>query len=206
MQMINLTNLLFGPFANKIISTIDSLDIQKRTRKLSTKDALECILYLYKTGIQWRYVPFDNVHYTTLYKRFIKWCRLDVFKNLWAQFLNIYTKRKMTIDKSWFKVLIIDSTSIKNVSGVDYIGYHPKEPSKKATKVSVLCDKAKVPVALEFFPANIHDVKTIKSTLDKLTSFKMLKDKRHKQTLLGDKGYITKEKFKKYTSGNMFKK
>jgi len=150
-------------------------------------------------------------HYTTFHKRFLIWCKLDVFKTLWKYFLRVYVKNKFQKDKDWFKILVIDSTNIKNVSGIDSIGYHNKEPSKQATKVSLICDRNKVPLAVKVFPANVHDVKTIKPTLDLLNNFRLLHDKRNKHILLGDKGYITKEKFTStrilsYLRANMKKK
>ena len=192
--MLDLTFRIFGPFTNKIIEIIENIDVPKRARRVDTREALRGILYVYETGAQWRNLSVKP-HYTTFHKRFVKWSKLDVFPALWKYVLHVYSKTKIKEDKTWFKHLIIDSTNIKNVSGIDCIGYHNKEPNKKATKVSLICDRDKVPLVAKTFPANVHDVKTIAPTLDLLKDFELLNDKRNKHILLGDKGYITKEQF-----------
>jgi len=42
------------------------------------------IMYVICNGLHWRKAPADYGPHTTLYKRFIRWSRLGVFKHIFA--------------------------------------------------------------------------------------------------------------------------
>ncbi|WP_431639509.1 hypothetical protein WCP94_003400 [Bilophila wadsworthia] len=62
------------------------------------------IIYVIKHGLQWKDAPDEYAPHKTLYNRFIKWSRLDVFNKTFTELTN-----KTPFDGS----LMIDSTHLK---------------------------------------------------------------------------------------------
>jgi transposase len=180
---------MFGPFKNKVLSILEDSDPVLKSRKLSHVMCLECILKILKKGLVWRDIGIDGIHYTTFYKRFAKWAKLNVFKSIWHCLIDLYVSKKLKVSKTWFKVLFIDSTMVKNINGRDCIGRNHYDRNRFATKVSMICDDNKVPLASTFYPANKHDATTITDTLDALVK-NIMPDKRCIHNLVADKGYI----------------
>ena len=46
---------------------------------------LRGIIYVIKYGLQWKDAPRDYGSYKTLYNRFVRWIRMGVFNNIFAQ-------------------------------------------------------------------------------------------------------------------------
>ena len=88
--------------------------------------------------------------------------------------------------------MFIDTTTIKNVGGVDCTGRNPTDRGRLGTKISVIIDESKIalsePVA---FPANVHDSKTIEKSLNSIP-FKLNKDGRMIFRMAADKAYNLK--------------
>ena len=59
----------------------------------------------------------------------------------------------------------VDTSFVKNVFGRDCVGKNPTDRGRKATKVSAILDETGIPIALSFFPANVHDSKTLMPTI-----------------------------------------
>jgi transposase len=174
-----------------IITIIDSLDPPKRIRKINNLEVLEEVLYLLKTGIQWSCLRPKVCSRHAVYKRFRKWIKDDIFNKTWIKLLQSYSQKRLEADKHWFKELFIDTTMVKNVYGSDCVGKNPTDRGRKATKVSMICDKAGVPIALVSYPANVSDICTIVETVKNIPC-RLKKDKRYSNFLVGDKGYVSK--------------
>jgi transposase len=81
---------------------------------------------------------------------------------------------------------------IKNVSGVDSLGRNPTDRGRMATKMSMICDTAMVPVSCTFYGANIADVTTAEKSVDAINC-RIKNDMRYTNVLIGDKGYVSKQ-------------
>ena len=71
------------------------------------------ILYVPRTGCQWKMLPKEYGSGSTCHRRFQEWNSMDVFKNIWLKLLKIYDK-KIGINWTWQS---IDSISIKSPLG-----------------------------------------------------------------------------------------
>ena len=74
---------------------------------------LDGILYVLRTGCQWKMLPKEYGSGSTCHRRFQEWNKLDVFKKAWAKLLKICDK-KIGINWAWQS---IDSISIKSPLG-----------------------------------------------------------------------------------------
>ena len=71
-----------------------------------------------RTGAPWRDV--QNVDFRTAHRHFIRWSRLGVFEAAYRKLLRLVSRRRR--DGSF---LVIDTSFVKNVFGVDVVGRNP---------------------------------------------------------------------------------
>ena len=144
-------------------------------------------------------------HYDTIRKKFVKWSNDGIFKLAFDECMNLKNVNN-NIE------LIIDCTFINNKYGIEEIALNTDNKKKRASKLSIITDKDKFIYSVINIKINtineikidkrfkknkkkfkkrkafIHDVKTIQTSLDNIN----LKYNFNEVTLLGDKGYISK--------------
>jgi transposase len=77
------------------------------------RKVLDGILYILRTGCQWKMLPKEYGSGSTSHRRFQEWNSIDVFKKMWIRLLKIYDK-EMGINWTWQS---LDSISIKSPLG-----------------------------------------------------------------------------------------
>ena len=77
------------------------------------KKVLDGILYVLRTGCQWKMLPKEFGSGSTCQRRFQQWIELDVFKKIWIKVLEEYDN-KIGIKLIWQS---LDSISIKSPLG-----------------------------------------------------------------------------------------
>ena len=77
------------------------------------RKVIDGILYVLRTGFQWKMLPKDYGSGSTCHRRFQEWNKLDVFKNIWIRLLKIYDDL-IGINWTWQS---LDSISIKSPLG-----------------------------------------------------------------------------------------
>ena len=144
--------------------------------------------FLYN-GIESKY------HYKVIQNKFIKWCKDGIFKTAFDSIINTeYINKDIK--------LFIDSTFINNKYGVEDIGLNIDNKKKRASKLSIICNENKFIFSIISVKLNKnnknkyngfkHDVNTIQDSLNNINKAYNFKN----VSLIGDKGYITKEEFK----------
>jgi len=172
-----------------VISIINKVDFEKRSRKISNETALLEIERVLRTGISWRQLRPRIGTCWSYFKRFSRWKNQGIFETVWKELLNLYSSKLLSTYPNWFKDIYIDSTMIKNVAGIDCVGKNPTDRGRLGTKVSIICDDNFVPLSYVPYGANIADSKTILETYDAI-SCDIRIDNRYTNNLIGDKGYI----------------
>jgi transposase len=71
------------------------------------------ILYILRTGCQWKMLPKEFGSGSTCHRRFQQWVQLGIFKKIWVRLLKEYNSKK-GIKLTWQS---IDSISIKSPLG-----------------------------------------------------------------------------------------
>jgi transposase len=168
---------------------LNLLDRQKkksgRPEKLKKEAYLKEILYVLRTGIQWKELR-SELHWSTYYKKFCKWANSGVFRTSFELLHKIMRKGKY-LKESSYKKLYIDATMIKNVKGKDLIGVNHYDRGKKGSKISLLVTKEGIPLNLEMVSSNVHDLTAFKTQIEKI------KIKFMGSRIIGDKGYVSKK-------------
>ena len=155
----------------------------QRKPKYSNLYYLYYIYYVLKTGTQWKLLLCE-CHYTSIYKKFTEWNRLNIFKNYYNSMLNDY------LIKNIIKNTLIDSSHIKNINGSDSIGKNHYDRYRNSTKLHLIIDENRIPLNYCFSGSNIHDSKMTINLSEKLKLIAK-KDRRRTINLVGNKGYIS---------------
>jgi transposase len=77
------------------------------------RKVMDGILYVLRTGCQWKMLPKEFGSGSTCHRRFQQWVQLDIFKKIWIILLKEYDNKK-EIKWMWQS---IDSISIKSPLG-----------------------------------------------------------------------------------------
>ena len=109
------------------------LDPKERFRKYSLRSVFDGILYIVKTGVQWRMLPSDFAPWQTVYYYFSKW------------------KNEGLLEE------IIDSRSVRTSHHID--GQRGIDGNKKikGRKEHIVVDTLGLPMSVRVHPANVHD-------------------------------------------------
>ena len=162
--------------------TENILDPQHRKRKYSLKDIMDAIMYIVKTGCQWRMLPRDFPPYNTVFYYFNKWKLEGVFEEL-VDTLHVIIRRLMGREDTP-SVGIIDSRSIKSSHHVAHDRGIDGNKKIKGRKEHIVVDTLGLPMGVVVHKANIHDSVGAHSVIDAMQGcFPRLKK------ILADGGY-----------------
>lgn len=179
--MDNFFNKFDKKTINYITQYIDNNECNKRKTKYSTHFYVSNIYYVLKTGVQWNALDV-KCHYTTIYKKFVMWNKLKIFDLIYDELIEKY-KNSCII-----KNVYIDASHIRNVNGTDLIGRNHYDRFRNSTKLHLLIDDNRVPIAFTFTKGNINDGKLTSKLSEPLKQIIKM-DNRRTINLIGDKGY-----------------
>lgn len=145
------------------------------------------ILYVLRTGCQWKAVPKQYGSGSVIHRYFQLWTKAKVFKKLWQSALQEYDEVK---GLQW-KWQAADGAITKAPLGGAETGKNPTDRSKSGTKRSLLVEGKGLPIAIEVGPASRHDTKMLAATLDGVVIEKP-EPEEQEQNLCLDKGYAGK--------------
>ena len=77
------------------------------------RKVMDGIVYVLRTGCQWKMLPKEYGSGSTCHRRFQQWIKVDIFKMIWARLLKEYDN-KIGIKWTWQS---LDSISIKSPLG-----------------------------------------------------------------------------------------
>lgn len=148
---------------NELVRVAFALDPPQtigRPRRMSTLETIQLIVYMCRAGCPWSMLPCPHaVSYKTVYHRFNLWSRMRIFERAFYNLSIQYRQHS-------HHPLIVDSTQVKNVFGVDVRGRNHADRGRNSTKVSLLTDSRAVPIAISFFRGNRNDCQTLHHTLN----------------------------------------
>ena len=124
---------------------------------------MDGIVYVLRTGCQWKMLPREYGSGSTCHRRFQEWVQLDIFKRIWIRLLKIYDNKK-GIKWTWQS---LDSISIKSpLGGGNDDRSNPTDRSKLGTKRHILTDTKGIPLSAVISSASTHDIKAVTEVVD----------------------------------------
>jgi putative transposase len=101
-----------------------------KSRKHSIRSLLNAVFYLVKTGCQWRMLPHDFPHYSTVHSFYYRAKK----KGIWGKMMrDLVTKSRIKMGRSPDPAYsLIDSQSVKTTSGSKERGIDGGKKGKRA--------------------------------------------------------------------------
>ena len=132
---------------------------KQRKRKYSLKLIVSGLLYLLKTGCQWRMLPLEYGKWQLVYYYYQKWMAFGVLE---ALLYHLVTKVRLTQGRAAEPTaVVIDTQSIKNAAGVsEAVGYDGGK-KVRGRKRSLATDTTGTPLAVGVSTAGMHDSKAV---------------------------------------------
>jgi putative transposase len=131
-------------------------------KAISPRAIFAAILYVLRTGCQWKALPKSFGSASAIHHHFQTWRQKGFFMRLWRAGLAEYDEME-GIAWEWQS---LDGTQGKAPLAQEAVGNNPTEREKKGTKRSLLVDGRGAPLSLIVAGANRHDVKLLAQTLD----------------------------------------
>lgn len=180
-----------------------------RKRKYSLKYYLDNFLLVLNDVTKWRSLSLLNkkmseFHWKTIYNEFNRWSSDGIFLKAFNKLLKEHYFKFTKLKKHKKINMFIDVTKVSNKSGREKIGINGEYKKKNITALSAICDENNVIIGINYMENNKnktksgrhtiqHDVRGVQRTLNSIP----LKTKKGiKPNLIGDKGYVSSNKFK----------
>lgn len=137
-----------------------------RKRIYNNNMCLNVLLNILFEGITYRHSCkyIKNKHsFTSIFKRIQIWNVNNIFTNM---FTNLVTKYK---HKKQISKMFIDSTDILNLNGTKkFTDFGYKFRSKRSTRITLICDKNKVPLFYAVNGSAMKDSKILENNINKI--------------------------------------
>ena len=137
--------------------------------EMCSRTALNGILFVLKTGIQWHNLPEKYGKPSTVHGKFMKWCRAGVFEKILIKAREYYRKRNS--QNIWYAF----DTLLKKGPFAQFGGANPTDRSKQGVKQALLVDRKGAPLFVYLTAANVHDSKTLEPIINQLRRSKRVR-------------------------------
>jgi transposase len=135
-----------------------TLQLDERKRKHNLRSIWDAIIYLVKTGCQWRMLPLNFAKWQLVYYYFKKWSDLEQFDLLLSKLREcVRIKNGQTREAS---LGILDSQSVRWGNNMALNSYDGNK-KVKGIKRHVIVDKNGFLIAVMVTVAHIHDSKAV---------------------------------------------
>ena len=148
------------------------LETQARRRKHSLREIMNAILYINKTGCQWRMLPIDFAPWQTVYYYFRKWKLEGVFEEVMDTSHSFIRKQAGRQESP--SLGIMDFRSMKTSHHVDSDRGMYGNKKIKGRKEHIIVDTLGLPLAVAIHEANLHGSKGASQAIEKL-AYKFLR-------------------------------
>ena len=151
------------------------------------RKAINGIIYQMRSGCQWNHLPRDFGSDRSIHRWFTIWCKTGFWERVWQDLLN-ECEELGDVDWTWQSV---DGWLGKARLGGDEVGENPTDRAKNGTKKSIIVEKSGGPLGITLAPANRHDSKVLRQTIESIVVDRPKVSAKHPQNLCLDKAYDT---------------
>jgi putative transposase len=149
------------------------------------RKAITAILYVLRTGCQWKALPRSLGAGSTVHHRFQQWFGSQgIPEDVEGRVIGAGRKEKL--DWAW---QCMDGAMTKAPLGGEKTGKNPTDRAKSGVKRSLLTEGHGIPIAVAVEGANCHDKRLVEGTLRSMVVQRPRVTKNEPQNMCMDKGY-----------------
>ncbi|AFE05811.1 transposase, is4-like protein [Corallococcus coralloides DSM 2259] len=145
------------------------------------------IIYQLRTGCQWNHLPRRFGSDRTVHRWFTKWVHAGVFLRIWSALVEECDE----LGEVHWRWQAVDGCLGKARMGGDLVGENPTDRAKRGTKKSLMVEEDGGPLSVVVAPANCHDSRLLKATLESIVVQRPAATRARPQHLGLDKAYDT---------------
>jgi len=158
-------------------------------KPIENRKALTGILFVLKTGIQWEYLPQEMGCGSGMscWRRLSAWQEAGVWQNLHEVILS----KLQDADQIDWSRAVVDSASIRALTGGEKAGKNPTDRRKKGSKHHTVTDAQGIPLAVILTGANRHDITQLMLLVDAIPPVRGIvgRPRKRPDKVQGDRGY-----------------
>lgn len=136
--------------------------------KSQLSELVNSILYKFKTGVQWAYLPIEalfsdkKLSYKTVFNRYRKWCKLGAWNNCWISILSKY-KKHLNLSSA-----DLDGSHTGALKGGEEVAYQGRK-KRKTTNAIFFSDRQGIPLAMSIpTSGNRNDLFDIEKSINEI--------------------------------------
>ena len=149
--------------------------------EFDNRKTFEGIIFVVKTGIQWRYLPEKYGFPTTVHGKYMRWAREGIFQKMIVKAREYYRRRNSK--NNWYAF----DTISKKAPYAQFSGNNPTDRAKKGIKHLMLVDRKGAPIFADIAAANKHDSKLLGPIINRMRKSK------HTRILAADSAFDVKK-------------
>ncbi len=151
-------------------SELEKIILQKEREvgrpEFDNRKALNGIIYVLHTGVQWNMLPEKYGAPSTVHGKFMKWSRSGTFHKMMVRAREYYRRRNSK--NNWYAF----DTISKKAPFTKFGGKNPTDRAKRGIKHAILVDRKGAPLFVEIAPANRHNSKLFEPVVTKMNKSK----------------------------------
>jgi len=150
-----------------VLKKIEELIPPKKSKvgrpRANVRNILEGILFVLRTGVQWRLLPAEFGKPSTVHGTFRRWIKLGIFEEIMRCAVGFYLENEANTNYR----LIADASHTK-APFADWSGKNPTDRGRNGIKKMIITDAHGAPLAVTTGPSNAHDSKLLKPVIKAL--------------------------------------
>lgn len=119
--------------------------------EFDARRTLDGIIFILFTGAQWHMLPEKYGRPSTVHGKFMKWCRMGIFRKIMICAREYYRRRNSR--NNWYAF----DTASRKAPFAQCGGKNPTDRAKRGIKQAVIVDRKGAPLFVKIAPANRHD-------------------------------------------------
>ena len=149
------------------------IEPKRRKRIYDLKLIVSAIVYVLRTGCQWRMLPSAYGKWQLVYYYFTKWMAYGMLEE--ALYKRVATLRKKQGRRAEPTAVVIDTQSVKTAAGVSEQSGYDANKKVKGRKRSLATATLGNPLAVGITTAGIHDKKAVLSIKEQVQDYSRIK-------------------------------
>ena len=189
-----LMNIITDSLWNKIETCLPKKKSKVGRPEWCPRKTLEGVIFIMQTGAQWKRLPKQYGHKSTVHGKFRKWVNLGIFAKIFKMILKFYIESNRRIT-NWSAI----DASHSKAPFASWGGKNPTDRARNGVKKIIIVDINGAPLSTGLGPSNRHDSQLFEDVFMELKNM----DIEGINKITADGAYHSK-KLRKFCSDNNF--